>query len=103
MGESEAREWRRGEYLISTDPGRIDLATVHDFLARSYWAAGIPLDVVRRSIAGSLSFGLYHAPDTPTGERQAGFGRVVTDRATFAWIADVFVLTPTAAGDSASG
>ena len=92
MGDGEGREWRRGEYLISTDPGRIDLATVHAFLARSYWAAGIPLAVVRRSIAGSLSFGLYHAPDGAGEERQAGFGRVVTDRATFAWIADVFVV-----------
>ena len=81
-----ASEWRRDEYTISTDPARLDLAGVHGFLTRSYWAAGIPLDVVRRSIEHSLPFGLYH------GERQIGFARVVTDYATFAYIGDVFIL-----------
>ena len=73
-------------YEISTDPARLDVAYVHAFLTESYWAAGIPRETVERSIAGSLSFGLY-APDAT----QAGFARVVSDRATFAWLADVFV------------
>jgi len=78
---------RREGFLISTDPARLDLATIHDFLSnRSYWAAGRAPEVVRRAVEHSLCFGLYE------GDRQAGFARVVTDRATFAWLCDVFVL-----------
>jgi GNAT superfamily N-acetyltransferase len=78
---------RRGELLVSTDRSLLDVAAVHDFLAnRSYWAAGIPLEVLRRAIDGSLCFGLYD------GGRQVGFARVVTDGATFAYLCDVFVL-----------
>ena len=81
------KEWRRGDYLISDDRERLDLETIHRFLStESYWAVGRPLEVVRRSIEGSLAFGLYR------DSRQVGFARVVTDYATFAWIADVFVL-----------
>jgi GNAT superfamily N-acetyltransferase len=80
------REWQRDGYLISTDPRRIDLELVHRVLAQSYWATGIPRETVRRSIEGSLVFGLYHQ------DRQIGFARAVTDRATFAYVADVFVL-----------
>ena len=79
-------ERRRGEYLVSTDAALVDLDVVHGFLVGSYWAAGVPRDVVARSIEGSIPFGLYR------GGRQAGFARVVSDRATFAWLADVFVL-----------
>jgi GNAT superfamily N-acetyltransferase len=79
-------EWRRDDYLISTDNTLLDLPTIHGFLTASYWAAGIPLDIVRRSIEHSLAFGLYHR------DRQIGFARVITDRATFAYLADVFVL-----------
>lgn len=81
-----ASEWRRGEYVVSTDPERLDLDLIHGFLTASYWAHGIRPEVVRRSIAGALPFGLYH------GERQVGFARAVTDGATFAYVADVFVL-----------
>jgi GNAT superfamily N-acetyltransferase len=78
---------RRDDYLVSTDPQLLDLRVIHDFLSnRSYWAVGIPLDVVRRSVENSLCFGLYQ------GVSQIGFARVVTDRATFAYLADVFVL-----------
>lgn len=85
--EPVVQEWRRGEYLISTDPAMLDLETIHRFLSgSSYWAAGRPFDVTKRAVANSLSFGLYKS------KRQAGFARVVTDRATFAWLADVFVL-----------
>ena len=80
-------EYRRGSYLISTDQARLDLNVIHDYLTNSsYWAVGRRLETVRRSIEHSLSFGLYE------NERQIGFARVVTDYATFAWLADVFVL-----------
>jgi GNAT superfamily N-acetyltransferase len=78
--------WRRGAYLISTDASLLDLQVVHGYLSESYWAAGVPEEVVRRSIENSLCFGVYR------GEEQAGFARVVTDSATFAYLADVFVL-----------
>jgi GNAT superfamily N-acetyltransferase len=78
---------RQGDLLISTDPDLLDVAMIHDYLAnRSYWAMGRPLEVVRRSIEHSLCFGLYEPG------RQVGFARVVTDRAIFAWLCDVFVL-----------
>ena len=79
-------ELTRGEYLISTDPIRLDPEAIHRYLSRSYWAKGIPLEVVRRSVEGSLCFGLYH------DNRQIGFARVITDRATFAYLGDVYVL-----------
>jgi GNAT superfamily N-acetyltransferase len=79
-------EWRRGEFTISTDPARLDVAVIHGFLSGSYWAGGIPLEAVKRSIEHSLPFGLYH------GRRQIGFARWITDHATFAYLGDVFVL-----------
>jgi ribosomal protein S18 acetylase RimI-like enzyme len=85
-GLSLSYEWRRGEYLISTNRGKIDLASVHGFLTTSYWAAGIPAEVVQRSIEHSLAFGVY------AREQQVGFARVITDYATYAYLADVFVL-----------
>ena len=80
------REWRRGAYLITTEKGRLDLETIHSFLKTSYWALGIPAETVRRSVENSLTFGLF------ADEGQVGFARVVTDYATFAYLADVFVL-----------
>jgi len=78
--------WLRAEYpRVEQWTGRIDV--VHAFLAASYWARGIPRATVKRSIEGSLCFGLYDASG-----RQLGFARVVTDFATFAWVGDVFVL-----------
>jgi GNAT superfamily N-acetyltransferase len=80
-------EQRREDYIISTDRERLDLSVIHGYLSNSsYWAKGRTLETIRRSIEHSLSFGLYK------GERQIGFARVVTDYATFAWIADVFIL-----------
>jgi GNAT superfamily N-acetyltransferase len=80
-------QWERGEYLISTAPERLDLDVIHRFLSEeSYWAPGVEREVVARSIEHSLCFGLYQ------GDAQVGFARVVTDRAAFAWLADVFVL-----------
>jgi GNAT superfamily N-acetyltransferase len=73
-------------YTVTTDVARFDVEAIHAFLATSYWSAGIPIDTVRRAIAGSLAFGLLH------GDRQVGFARLITDRATFAYLADVYVL-----------
>ena len=76
-------------YQISTDPARLDLEVVHRYLGEeSYWARGISRDMIERMVSGSLCFGLY-APDGA----QVGFARAITDRATFAWLADVFVAT----------
>ena len=82
-----ATEWRRGEFTITTDKSRFDVDAIHAFLSQeSYWARGIPREVVERSIANSLAFGVLH------GTRQIGLARLVTDRATFAWLGDVYVL-----------
>jgi len=79
--------WQRGEYEISTDAARLNLDLIHQYLAEeSYWATGRSPDTVARSIRHSLSFGIYRGSD------QVGFARIVTDYATFAWVADVFVL-----------
>lgn len=81
------QEWQRGEYTISTDPQRLDVGKIHEFLStEAYWAIGRSREIVERSIRNSLNFGLYR------GAQQVGFARVVTDRATFAWLADVFIL-----------
>jgi GNAT superfamily N-acetyltransferase len=81
-------EWRRDGYVISTDPARLDLGAIHEFLsARSYWARGVSMDRVRRSVEHSLPFGLYDSSGA-----QAGFARVITDYTIFAWLCDVFVL-----------
>ncbi|MFG1908820.1 GNAT family N-acetyltransferase [Kribbella sp. NPDC048928] len=69
------------------NPERVDIDVVQGFLSTSYWATGIPRDVVERSIAGSLNLGVY-APDGAL----VAYARMVTDYATFAWLADVFVL-----------
>ena len=76
----------RGEYTISTDRHRLDIAAIHGFLAQSYWSPGIPVAIVERAIAHSICFGLFHLT------QQVGFARVVTDGATFAYLADVYVL-----------
>ncbi len=81
-------EHRRDDFLISTDPDRLDLTAVHAFLSSTYWARGVALEVVARSLRHSLCFGLYQ------GERQIGLARVITDRATFGYVADVYVLDP---------
>ena len=80
-------EQRRGEYLISTDPRRVDLRVVHDFLTNCYWAKGVPLEVVERSIQHALCFGIYDGSGA-----QVGFARVVSDFSTVAYLGDVFVL-----------
>jgi GNAT superfamily N-acetyltransferase len=79
-------EWRRGDFVISTDKSRLDRPLVQRVLSGSYWAEGIPGEIVDRSIENSLCFGVY------SGSDQVGFARVITDLATFAYLADVFVV-----------
>lgn len=80
-------EAHKEDYFISDDPALLDIDIIHDFLSnRSYWAEGIPRGIVEKSIANSLCFGLYNSG------KQIGFARLVTDKATFAYLADVFVL-----------
>jgi len=77
-----------GEYEISTDARRLNVDVIHDFLAKeSYWSPGIPRVIVERAIDNSLCFGVYHHT------AQVGFARVVTDKSTFAFLADVFILS----------
>jgi len=80
-------EQRCGEFLISTGRARLDLKVVHGFLTNCYWAKGIPPEVVERSIENSLCFGVYDGEGA-----QVGFARVISDFATYACVADVFVL-----------
>jgi GNAT superfamily N-acetyltransferase len=84
--EHDPVEVTRGEYVVSTDKHRIDVKSVHAFLASTYWSPEIPEPVLRRAIAGSLCFGIYRGPE------QVGFARVITDSATYAYLSDVFVL-----------
>lgn len=76
----------REEFVVSTDPARMDVAVIHGFLTGSYWAEGIQESTVRRSMENSLCFGIFHL------ERQIGFARVVSDRATYAYLCDVFII-----------
>ena len=76
-----------GEFRIGTDPDELDVAVIHRYLStESYWAQEIPVAVVEKAIANSLCFGIYK------DNQQIGFARLVTDKATFAYLADVFVL-----------
>src|SRR5947207_10009144 len=79
-------ELREGEFVVSDERARLDIELIHRFVSESYWARGIPRDVVERSIANSLCFGAYRQRE------QIGFARVVTDYATYGYLADVFVL-----------
>src|ERR1700750_2444828 len=77
---------RVNTYDIGPDPSRLQLDAVHAYLTRSYWSPGVPREVVARAAANSLCFGIY------LGDAQVGFARVVTDKASFAYLADVYVL-----------
>jgi GNAT superfamily N-acetyltransferase len=73
-------------FEISSDPSRLDLDVIHGFLSTSYWAQGRTRETVDRALRNSICVGTYRQG------RQAGFGRIVTDRAVFAYLADIFVL-----------
>ena len=77
----------KDDYLVSTDPSLLDVGVIYGYLSgESYWAKNIPRDVVEKSIANSLCFGVYHI------SKQIGFARLITDKATFAYLADVFIV-----------
>jgi GNAT superfamily N-acetyltransferase len=79
--------FKKNGFAVSTDKNLIDFGTVYKYLSEdSYWAIGIPADRLKRAIENSLCFGIYK------DNKQAGFARVVTDSATFAYICDVFIL-----------
>ena len=109
MTDPPIESWRRGDYTITTDRARIDVDVVHAYLTRSYWAENIPRETVARAIDGALNLGIYHhapadvaqppfaeSPRRPAvgsaADRQVGGARIIIDFATFAYIADVFVL-----------
>ncbi len=76
----------RNRFRISTNTEEFNLSYIHHYLSHdSYWASGIPMDTVKRSIANSLCFGVFEK------DKQVGFARVISDRATFAYLADVFI------------
>jgi GNAT superfamily N-acetyltransferase len=79
-------ERRRDNFLISTDPARLDIDAMHAYLSRAYWSEGIPRHVIAKSVEGSICFGLFDRT------RQIGLARVITDTATFAYLCDVYVL-----------
>ena len=79
-------ELSNGEFILSTDPSRLDLVGTHEFLSKSYWAAHRPRETFETAVKNSLCFGVYR------GKRQVGFARVITDYASFAYLADVYIL-----------
>jgi GNAT superfamily N-acetyltransferase len=79
-------DWTDGDLLITDDKSLLDLDVIHGFLKASYWSEDIPRNLLQRAIDNSIAVGLYRAG------KQVGFARVVTDRATFAYLADVFIL-----------
>lgn len=80
-------EEAKNNFTISTDKTKLDIDAIHQYIGgESYWAHGIPLDVLKKSIENSMCFGIYD------GSKQIGFARVITDCSTFAYLADVYVL-----------
>ena len=75
------------EYHISTDKAKLDVQLIYNFLSQeSYWAKGMPLDTFKRSVENSMCFGIYY------GSEQAGFARIISDKATYAYLGDVFIV-----------
>ena len=81
-------EINKGKYLISTDKRKLQIKIIHGFLVKAYWSIGISKARIKKAIHGSLCFGVYYK------EKQIGFARIVTDRASFGYIADVFIVEP---------
>lgn len=80
------RNFRKGNYLVSSDKSKLDIKVIYGYLSNSYWAKGRPLKISKLTLKNSLCFGLYFK------NNQIGFARVITDYATFAYLADVFIL-----------
>jgi N-acetylglutamate synthase-like GNAT family acetyltransferase len=76
----------KNQFSITTEKEKFDVEFIHSFLTRSYWAEGISKEVIKRSIEGALCFGLFE------NDKQIGFARTITDKATFAYLADVFII-----------
>ena len=82
----------KNDYLISTDKNKIDIDYVHGVLSQSYWSEGVPIQIVKKAMKGSLCFGGYYRDkQTLLADLQIGYARMVTDKATFAYLADVFI------------
>ena len=81
-------EAREGDTLVSCDRRKLDLKRIHAFLTRSYWSEGVSRELVERSIEHSIPFGVY------AGGEQVGFARVISDRASYAYLADVYIEEP---------
>lgn len=81
-------EEKKENFLISTDKAKLDINAVHNYLTNSYWAEGIPLETVKKSIQNSDCFGVYE------NDKQVGFARVISDNATIGYLGDVFILEP---------
>ena len=79
-------DFTKDGFTISTEKEKLDIDLIHSFLNRTYWAEGISKEVIRRSIEGSLCFGVFE------NDKQVGFARMITDKATFAYLADVFII-----------
>src|ERR1700704_5403596 len=100
FGKRNQMKVSKGEYFISTNKSEMDIDIIHGFLTNSYWSAGISKEIIQRSILGSLCFGVFYrgerAPpaDRPglLARKQVGFARMITDGATFAYLADVFII-----------
>ena len=76
----------KDQFMITTDKEKFDVGLIHSFLTNSYWAEGISKEIIRRSIDGALCFGVFE------NNKQIGFARMITDKATFAYLADVFII-----------
>jgi GNAT superfamily N-acetyltransferase len=79
-------KWIREQYAVSDDQARLDMSMIHGFLTNCYWAKGISVEAVKRTVEHSISMGVYE------NDVQVGFGRAITDRTTFAYLADLFIL-----------
>jgi GNAT superfamily N-acetyltransferase len=77
--------WRKDRFWITTDKSKLDIPFIHQFLTSSYWAMGISQEIVQRCVDGAVCFGVFHE------DQQIGFARVVTDKASFGYLADVFI------------
>ncbi len=81
------QEYSNGNFIVSTDPSKLDIDATHAFLSKeSYWAKGIPKEIMIRSIENSLCFGVYE------NSKQIGFARIISDYATYAYLCDVYIL-----------